>query len=158
METTQTSNANSFLEVNLKIIIKKILKRKWFFAVSIFLCCTIAFLYLKTQVSTYEVKTTILIDTQGNSSMLGESKYVEGGVSIMDKEKNLFNEKSILKSYGLIKQTIEELDFGISYFTGTWYRKKESYNYFPFEVVLLDSTSQMYGVMFEVEMLSDNRI
>ena len=155
METTQTSNSNSFLEVNLKIILKKIFKRKWFFAASILLCCTVAYLYLKTQVSTYEVKTTLLIDPQGNS-MLGESKFVDGNMSLLEKEKNLFNEKSILKSYGLVEQTIKDLDFGISYFTGTWYRQSESYGYFPFELILIDSTSQMYGVMFEVEMLSDD--
>ena len=105
METTQTSHGNSFLEVNLKIIIKKVLKRKWFFALSIFLCCTLAYLYLKTQTPTYEVKTTLLIDTQGNGMLSSESKYVDGNISLLDQEKNLFNEKSILKSYELINDT-----------------------------------------------------
>ncbi len=157
METTQTTSSNSFLEVNLKIIIKKIFKRKWFFAISVFLCCTIAYLYLKTLTSTYEVSATLLIDQQGKNSLLGDSKYIDGNVALIDQEKNLFNEKGILKSYSLIKQTVEDLDFGISYFSGTWYRKSESFGYFPFEVELIDSTSQMYGVLFQVEMISDNK-
>ena len=157
MENTQHSNANSFLEVNLKIIIKKILKRKWLFALSIFLCCTVAYLYLKTTVSTYEISTTLLIDVSGQNSLLGESKYVEGKVALTDKEKNLFNEKSILKSYSLVKQTVQDLDFGVSYFSGTWYRKKEDFGYFPILVEPIDSSAQMYGVLFQVEMLSDNK-
>ncbi len=157
METTQNSTGSSFLEVNLKILIKKILRRKWFFAISIFLCCTVAFLYLKTQVPTYEISTTLLIDAKGKNSLLGPSKYVEGDISMVEKDKNLFNEKGILKSYSLIKKTVEDLDFGISYFAGTWYRKKEQFGYFPFELELIDSSAQMYGALFEIEMLSDQK-
>ena len=157
METKHNSSGSSFLEVNLKILIKKVLKRKWFFALSIILCCTTAFLFLKTQVPTYEVSTTLLIDTKGKSTLLGPSKFVEGDISPTVKNKNLFNEKGILKSYSLIKQTVEELDFGISYYTGTWYRLKEQYGHFPFEVALNESGAQLYGVLFQVEMLSDDK-
>jgi capsular polysaccharide biosynthesis protein len=157
METTKSSFASSFSEVNLKIIFKKILKRKVFFIVSVFLCCLAAFLYLKTTVNVYEVSTTILIDPEGKKSLLSPSDYIEGGVGLLEEEKNLFNEKSILKSFSLLNEAINDLDFDVSYYNGTWYRKKEYYHNFPFDVTFKDSTAQMYGVFFKVEPVSDEK-
>ena len=70
-------------------------------------------------------------------------------------EKNLYNEMSILKSYDLIGSALKELDFDISYHAGKWYKMVEQYGYFPFEVELIDSSAQLYGVPFYVQILSD---
>ncbi|WKX78163.1 polysaccharide biosynthesis tyrosine autokinase [Zobellia laminariae] len=69
-------------------------------------------------------------------------------------EKNLYNEIGILKSFSLIRQTIEDLNFDVSYHTSTLFSSKESYGYFPFEASLDRSKPQLYGVPFEVELLT----
>lgn len=57
----------------------------------------------------------------------------------------------------MVKQTVEDLDFNISYFSKSGLSKQEQYGYFPFEVVLKDSSSQVFGVPFEVEIISTDK-
>ena len=142
---------------NLKFIFQKIVQYKLLFLASIILCLISAFVYLKLATPQYEVSTSILIDTEGSSRALGDSQYVDGGVSLIEMEKNLYNEIGIIKSFSLIEQTVSDLDFDVSYYGENWYKKKEYYDYFPFKVVLKDSTSQLYGLPFEVTMLPNNK-
>lgn len=143
--------------INLKFIFQKIYQYKLFFIASIILCSLLALVYLKLATPEYEVSTSILIDTKGNNRALGDSQYVGGGVSLMEMEKNLYNEIGIIKSYSLIEQTVNDLDFAISYYAENWYKKKEFYDYFPFKVALTINKSQLYGIPFEVRILSDEK-
>lgn len=144
-------------EVNLKRLINKILDKKWLFLASILICTAVAYVFLKLATPIYQVEASILIDPQGQSRNLGgESQYVEGGVDLIETEKNIFNEIGILKSYNLVKETMSELNFEISYFATKDYRTREKYGYYPFEVELLDSMPQLYGGKFFVDLLDQN--
>ncbi len=147
---------NTFSEVNLKVLIEKILARKWLVVFSLIACLSVAYAYNKIAHPTYEAHTSLLIDPFGKSRALGESKYVEGGVSLIGAEKNLYNEIGILKSYNLISSALEELDFELSYFAGNWFKKRQYYHHFPFSVELIDTAQQAYGVPFEVKMIDDS--
>ena len=136
---------------------KKIWEKKFLFAASVALCVGIAYAYAKIVPPLYAVKTTLLIDSSGSSRKLGDSKYVEGGVGLIDMEKNLSNEMGILKSYSLMEKTVRDLDFQVSYYAGKWYKEREAYGYFPFEVELIDTSAQMFNARFYVELLSDQR-
>ncbi len=149
---------NNVTEVNLKILFNKILKNKFLFLFSMLFCLAVAYTYLKIAIPTYLVQTSLLIDSEGKSrSMGGNSKYVDGGVGLIGMEKNLYNEIGIIKSYSLVHKTLKDLDFGISYFAGTWYKKQEFYHNFPFQVVLLDSSRQVSGEEFQVEILPKDK-
>lgn len=152
------SNEHYGTEVNLKILFNKILKNKFFFLFSMLFCLAVAYTYLKIAIPTYLVQTSLLIDSEGKSrSMGGNSKYVDGGVGLIGMEKNLYNEIGIIKSYSLIYKTLKDLDFGISYYAGSWYKKQEFYHNFPFEVVLADSSNQLNSEEFKIEMLPDDK-
>lgn len=144
-------------EVNLKTFIKNALSRKLFFLISLIGCLAVAFLYIKMATPIYQVSTSLIIDPSGNSRMLGDSKYVDGAVGLIGMEKNLFNEISIIKSYSLIKQTLEDLPFEVSYHSASWFKKKEHYGYFPVEVQVLDTSAQLFNAPFQIEILSDNK-
>ena len=146
------SDKKSFGEINLKNLLKKVYDRKFYFAASLFLCLALAYTYTKIATPIYEVSTSLLIDQSGGSR-LGDSKYVDGGVGSIETEKNLYNEMAILKSYSLIEQAVKELDFTVSYFSGSTLSKKEHYGYFPFEVEVKKNASQLYGGDFEIELL-----
>ncbi len=88
---------------------------------------------------------------------MGESKYVEGGVGLIESKKNLFNEVGKIKSFSLIRQTAKDLGFDISYYGGNWLKKREYYGYFPFEVTLDKTKPQLYGVPFKVQILSNEK-
>ncbi len=157
MESPKLTGSNIYADLNLAGLGKKIWEKKFLFAASIILCVGIAYIYGKIVPPIYAVKTTLLIDSSGNSRKLGDSKYVEGGVGLIDMEKNLSNEMGILTSYSLMEKTVRDLDFQVSYYYGTWYKEREAYGYFPFEVELIDSSAQLFGARFYVEILSDQR-
>ncbi|PKA98751.1 protein involved in gliding motility EpsB [Flavobacteriaceae bacterium MAR_2009_75] len=144
-------------EVDLKSFFRRIYKNKYLFLISVIGCVVLAIIYIKLATPVYEVSTSLLIDSKGRNRVLGESEYVEGGVGLIEIEKNLYNEIGIIKSYSLIKQTVEDLDFHISYFAKSGFKNQEQYGYFPFEVVLNDSSAQIYGVPFEVKVISENK-
>ncbi|MCB0550398.1 MAG: AAA family ATPase [Phaeodactylibacter sp.] len=157
MESPKLTGSNIYADLNIAGLAKKIWEKKFLFAASVILCVGIAFIYGKIAPPMYAVKTTLLIDSSGNSRKLGDSKYVEGGVGLIDMEKNLSNEMGILTSYSLMEKTVQDLDFQVSYYIGKWYKEREAYGYFPFEVELVDSSAQMFGARFYVEILSDQR-
>ena len=155
MNSPKSSNGSNNSEVNLKILFRRILKNKLVFAVSIFLCLVGAYAYLKTTTPTYLVQTSLLIDSNGKSRLLGSSsKYVDGGVGLIGMEKNLYNEMGIIKSFSLVNATLKDLDFGVSYFAGNWYKQQEYYGYFPFEVQVSAETPQLYGAFFQINILN----
>jgi capsular exopolysaccharide synthesis family protein len=103
------------------------------------------------------VSTSVLIDPSGSNRVLGNSKYVEGGVGLIEMEKNLYNEIGIIKSFSLISQTVKDLDFDITYHMTEWLKTKEHYGYFPFEVSLNRTEAQLYDIPFELEILSSEK-
>ncbi|MFK8008547.1 MAG: GumC family protein [Saprospiraceae bacterium] len=156
MISQKLPNKNTNSEVNLKMLFRRIFKNKLLFAVSILLCLAGAYAYLKTTTPKYLVQTSLLIDSNGKSRLLGSSsKYVDGGVGLIGMEKNLYNEMGIIKSFSLVNKTLKDLDFGVSYFAGNWYKKQEYYGYFPFEIKVSEDAPQMYGSFFQVVILSE---
>lgn len=144
-------------EVDLRSFFRRVYNNKLLFLMSIAGFVILALVYIMLATPIYEVSTSLLIDSKGRNRVLGESEHVEGGVSLIEIEKNLFNEIGIIKSFSLVKQTVEDLDFNISYFSKSGLSKQEQYGYFPFEVVLKDSSSQVFGVPFEVEIISTDK-
>ena len=157
MKKHKNSQNNRSQEVNLKLLLERIYRHRLIFLISIGLFLLMAFAYIKFTTPVYEVSTSILIDPKGSNRVLGESEYVDGGVSLIEMEKNLYNEIGIIKSFSLINETVRDLGFDISYHSGNWMGQKEHYNYFPFEVTLLRNEPQLYNAPFEIELLKNDR-
>ncbi|WP_123772330.1 GumC family protein [Zobellia sp. OII3] len=153
MKEKKNNQVNPQQEINLKLFFRKIYKNKMFFMSSIGFFLLLALVYIAAATPIYEVSSSVLIDSKGRNRVLGDSKYVDGGVSLIEMEKNLYNEIGILKSFSLIRQTIEDLNFDVSYHTESLFSSQERYGYFPFEVTLNRSKPQLYGIPFEVELL-----
>ena len=157
MKNRIDTNINHDQEVNLKLFFKKVFKHKMLFFLSIFSMLLLAIAYIIMTAPKYEASTSILIDASGRNRVLGDNKYVEGGVSLIEMEKNLYNEIGIIKSFSLIRQTLEDLNFDVKYYAGNLLRKRERYGYFPFEVALARPHAQVYDIPFEVEILSGEK-
>jgi len=144
-------------EVNLKSFFGKVLKNKYLFLSSIGLALALALAYIYLATPQYEVSSSLLIDSSGENRVLGESDYVDGGISLIEMEKNLYNEIGIIESFSLVRQTVEDLGFDVSYHAGNLLKKRECYGYFPFEVSLEKNKAQLYGVPFEIEQISNEK-
>jgi len=156
MDKSRKTDGNTFSEINLKALIEKAFERKLLFAGSLAVCIALAFLYIKLATPIYKINASLLIDPSGENRMLGKNKFGEGGVDLIGTEKNLYNEIGILTSYSLIERTLQDLDFDVSYYSGKWYKMVENYGNFAFEVELADSSAQLHGLPFYVEMLSED--
>lgn len=156
MSNSQTKNRSAGLEVDLKSLLAKLSRYKFLFLVSTILCLALAFVYIKFATPAYEVGASLLIDPSGKSRLLGENRYVDGGVGIVEPEKNIFNEIGIIKSFGLIRKTVEELKFEVSYHLKDGYKESEKYGNFPFEVVVDSTQYQIIDLPFYIERVSDD--
>ncbi len=157
MKKNKNIHINTRHEIDFKSFLQKVYKNKWLYVLSICLFVAIALAYIFLATPKYEIATSILIDDSGSNRALGESKYLEGGVGLIEVEKNLYNEVGILKSFNLVRQTVEDLGFDISYFSGNWLIKKEHYGYFPVEVALIENKAQLYDTPFEIDILSNEK-
>jgi len=158
MQEFNTKNEKSTLEFNLKDLIYKIWEYKFFFILSIGVFIAITFVYVNLKTPIYEVSSSILIDASGKNRILSdESKYLDGGVRLMEMENNLFNEIGIIKSFSLVRQTVEDLEFNVSYYAGDWMKKKEQYGYLPFKVILTEQAAQLFNVPFKIDIISKEK-
>lgn len=157
MNARKNISGSAGQEVNLKSFFQKVYKHRLLFIASICSFVVLALLYVAIATPIYEVSTSLLIDSSGRNRVLGESQYVEGGVSLIEMEKNLYNEIGVIKSYSLINQTVEDLKLDVTYHTSGVLNDEEHYGYFPFKVHLIRSKPQLYNVPFEIKMLSGDR-
>lgn len=157
MDKLNPIGSGNFTEINLKHFLQKIYKRKFLFLFSLGLCLGLAYAFLKIATPIYQVQSTLLIDTDDLSQMQESNKYLEGGIHMAEKEKNIFNEIGILKSYKLIEQTLQELDVKLAYFSGKWPVLREQSGAFPFKVILENSLAQLPNTKFKVEPITGER-
>ena len=157
MKTNKDLGISNQQEINIKSFLYKVYKNKKLYFLSIGAALALALLYITLATPQYEVSTSILIDPSGSNRVLSESETVDGGVGLIEVEKNLFNEIGIIKSFSLINQTVEKYGLDISYHSGGWLSKKEHFGYFPIEVDLDRNHKQLYHFPFEIEILSKSK-
>ena len=109
---------------------------KWiWFGLSFVLCVSIAFLYAKTRVRTYDSTAYILIKSSENSgansaaAMFSDMGFVSNNSSAVE------NEIYVIKSTQLMDNVIEDLHIANLYFVQKGFRKVNVYRENPIEVI-----------------------
>ena len=143
----------SVLEIDLRKLLDKVFKHKFIFLASILFCMGLAYVYIKITPKTYKARATVLVNPVEEKRV--QSKHIDGSLSPFEMDKNIFNEMGVLKSYTLAKMTVQELDFGVYYFTKGLFKEEEHYGHFPVKVEAPESLTQIYGSPFKVIPLTD---
>lgn len=130
-------------EINLRDFLTRVWRYKFLYLLSIIFFTALGIAYIKWVPPIYEVDTSLLIDTKSNTRAMGESQLVDGSVRLIETEKNLFNEMNILQSVDLIKSTLEDLNYQVSYHTRKNIIHREHYKEFPFTVELVSGANQL---------------
>lgn len=158
MDRRRKFRENKAYEADLLVLARRVWERKFLFLMSLAICLALAYLYTQVATPVYEASTSLFFDLSGKNRQLGENFNLLGEeIPVMQRKKNLYNEMGTLRSFRLLKETIESLNFDVSYHSRSWYGVQEHYGYFPFRVELADSLPQMFGASFEVEILSDDQ-
>ena len=154
---SQTIGINNDETIDFKKYFFLILGHWWWFAISIFLSLTIAYLVNRYSQKIYSTKATIIISDGENATGSIESLLEDFTRTRNKKRKAVVeNEISILKSYKLARLTLSELDFGITYVAVGRRNIAETqlYKNQPFDVIIDSSKTTYWGGKFDVTILN----
>ncbi|MFY7944929.1 MAG: hypothetical protein ACOVNZ_10115, partial [Crocinitomicaceae bacterium] len=114
---------------------------KWF-VVSVLICLTIAFIFLRYKEIHYGVNSTILIKDEKKGGTSEFSAFSD--LNIFSAKNNIENEIVILKSRGISQSVVKKLDLDISYFSQGRVVTKELYNESPIKIVFTRKNDNYY--------------
>tara|TARA_B110000908_G_scaffold39774_2_gene48141 strand:+ start:21403 stop:23799 length:2397 start_codon:yes stop_codon:yes gene_type:complete len=148
MENYQEKNE----QIDVKEILEKYYQYWYFFIIAIVMSIFIGFLFLRYSPKVYNASTTILVKDENNTS-LGSDNIIDG-IDLFGKNRNIKNEIGILRSFSLVKQTLKEVDFNISYLNEGKLTSVDIYSRSPFKIVLDSNHLQSLEVKFYVTLIS----
>ncbi|MEJ6734371.1 MAG: polysaccharide biosynthesis tyrosine autokinase [Flavobacteriales bacterium] len=148
MENYQEKNE----QIDVKEIFEKYYQYWYFFIIAIVMSIFIGFLFLRYSSKVYNASTTILVKDENNTS-LGSDNIIDG-IDLFGKNRNIKNEIGILRSFSLVKQTLKEVDFNISYLNEGKLTSVDIYSRSPFKIVLDSNHLQSLEVKFYVTLIS----
>ena len=137
--------------IDIKALFFKLLDKWYFFVISLIICICVAYIKNRTSQRIYMVNATLKMNV--GSSGAGE---ILDAVGLEEKNVNIEDEIIVMKSTDFIRETLNQLDFGISYFSHGDLVSKERYKKsFPISVKIDSSSNQLAGIPIYVNILSD---
>lgn len=143
--------------LSVRVILAKFLVFLPYFIVSVFIAITFAYFINRYATPRFALKTTILIKDKGRNSFDGSETFLQGS-SLINASKNIENEIGIIKSRFLVEQTINNLNFGISYYYQGKVKTSEQYPNAQFIVEMDTNHLQPYGVPIYIHFLANNEV
>ena len=154
--------------LELKPLLQKVRAHWYYFAISLVLVLSLAYVYNQYSQRKYNADAMIILEnrnigsTSANELVTPETERERGAGEII----SLGNEISKLTSYNLIRSALQTLDFNVTYYTvekfwpgfikSSWLNEK--YGSFPFKVTLDSTAQQITDVPVYVTILPDNRL
>jgi len=144
--------------IDFKKYIYKALNKWYWFAISLFVCLAISYLYATYTIPTYSVSSSLIL-RQRASDMNGMDMIVEElGLKTMQRRKAVVeNEVSILQSYTYAARAISKLDFGVTYMGHGYIRDVYLYKRAPFIVKSDSITQNTPSVTFQINIIDESR-
>ena len=151
-QVTHTQQEEGFLDFN-KFF--KIIRRNWYlFALSLALSFGVVYMYLKYTIPIYSVSAKVFIKDR-SSHAWGSSNFLEGA-QMFAPYNNLENEMIFMKSNTMMRRTMQQLDFGYSYYSSGTIKDIEAYPFKQFQVIPDTMTPQITNTKIYVSALSDS--
>jgi hypothetical protein len=140
-------------KINIKLIILKVLSKWYYFLIALFLTLPLAYIYIQTAPVKYEIKSSILLKSE---EAAGPENFMKG-MELMSSQIELEDEIGMLQSFANVSQTINTLNFGISYFAHKNLKTWELYEKKPFTIILDSSVNQVVGIPIYLERISSSK-
>ena len=141
--------------LNILSLIDKILHAWPWFLLSIIICMGGAFVVNRYSQPLYRANTSVLVtEPKDVNNAVSEILY---GQEFFGGSANLENEAYLLKSYGLVQKTLQDLNFNVSYFIPEKIRDVEIYKSSPIQVSVLETSSDVpYGELIKCTVQDDS--
>lgn len=151
-----------------RLVLFNFLRYKYLFVGTVILFFIVANV-INTLTPTVYQNSTVLLFSGGNSDFAFDGEKSMQGIKSRFSANDLENEMGILHSYPLVKQTLQQLDFELSYFFETnmipkithtkspFIITRELYKDCPYTVIFDREKLQPLGVPFFIEFLPNNK-
>ncbi len=150
-------NESGFIhgKINFKELIQKIAIKWYYFLFTLLTLVSIALAYIYFAQTIYLVRASILLNGEVKNG-LNSGNFLKG-MELMSSQTELEDEIGILKSYNLAENTINKLDFGVSYYSRTNFKSIEpSVTNYPFKIELDSTVNQIVGIPVYIVRTSDS--
>ncbi len=137
--------------IDIRRFLFKIFRNWYWFALSIFITYTVAYLINRYKEPQFSVSATLLINDEKKST----AELLINTLDRFSARKNIENEIAVLKSYKMAQRTIAELkDFEVTYFTVGRVRKPMLYKSAPFKVIIDSSANNLRNCPVNISILN----
>ncbi len=163
----EKNKSETMKTVDYKVFIKRLWEFKFWYISIGFIFLFIATIINKYKAPQFENSTTILIKEDEQSSFLNSATFnLSSG--LFDSESNIENELELLRSFSLIKKTVERLNLKTSFYSfedkmvkNFLYKigfevPNSLYNYTPLNINVNTSHDQLLHVDYFVEIVDEN--
>ncbi len=147
------SNNHETLDVN--YFIRFAIKHWLVIALCSFVSLAFTYLINKYSVRIYEVSTSVVINEE-SGGLADASAQLLNEFGFFSNNKSFANELLALKSTPLISETIEKLDFQISYYEHDLLTQRELYKSSPFIIILDKNYQQPISATFYIKIIDNS--
>src|SRR5690554_4163074 len=156
-EEIQHQDAHS-QQIDLKAILYNYLRHWYWFAISLFICLLVAFLYLRYATPEYSSAAKVLIkdDKKGGAGVM-DATSAFSDLGMFQSNQNINNEIEVLKGKSLMVRVLKELNLETTFLTEGNIKTTEIYgSSLPIKLTLSKLDSSAYDKIVEVEIINDN--
>ncbi|MGQ1890675.1 GumC family protein [Thermophagus sp. OGC60D27] len=147
----QPDSSSQFI-LDYRKLLHDLLNFWWLFAITILLSFGLVFILHRYSTPIYKASMSILMEERGSDRTKEDMMQ---GFGLTPGERNLDNQIAVLTSRDIIRKTIDQLDFHISYFAAGRLKDTEIYPNPGFVVEFDSSASQITGIPVNVTILDD---
>lgn len=141
--------------INIRTVVLRLLSKWYYFLIAALIFFSLAYGFIRYATKVYHVQGSLLVsgDRQDDAN---EREFLKG-MTLFTSYTALEDEIGIIKSFQMIRKAVNELDFGISYYTKNNLKTSERYGEFPFTIVLDSSFTQAVEVPVYIQPLDSVR-
>ena len=139
--------------IDIKAIVKRFVRRWYYFVIGVVLFGSLGVLYLKVTPRIWRVQAKVILDNQNAKDLASEQFMKELGLYV-DKS-GVEDKAGVLNSFNLVRNALSQLPFGISYYSKDGLKVTQEYKGVPFIIEVDSSQQQLVGLEVYVEKINN---
>ena len=144
MFQTQKGLGNPYGEdtIDIKALLGRFLKRWYYFVIGVGLFGAFGVYKVYTAEKIYAVKAKAILGDPNKAGQAEKEDYVD----LFDDQSTVDDKIGVITSYNLIRETVNRLPIGISYFSKEPLRRREVFTGAPYQVTIDSTHEQLVGL------------
>ena len=136
-------NKEGGLNIDPKKLINDLLRFWWLFLITIPFCYGVVEFVHRYSIPVYGASMTVIVDERGEND--SKASMMEG-FGLTPGMRNVDNQIAVLSSWDMLRNTVDQLDFCVSYFVEGRLKKTELYGNLDFQVVFDSTHAQLLNI------------